>query len=147
MAITHILCDENVYLDVCSVSSVSVIFAAQLAKSLNCNVPTEYRLIMSDCYCCIGYPAPDMKWYHVQDGGLRPIIDDDKHRINQLLSHGQVLMISESWYQLTIINVQANDYGIYICEGTNKYGSDQLEIQIYGKSVKHSQSTIINATK
>lgn len=81
-----------------------------------------------------GYPAADMKWYHIVDGGLHPVIDDDKHIINQLLSHGQVLSIAEVWYQMTIINVQAGDYGIYICEGTNKYGSDQLQIKIYETS-------------
>lgn len=74
---------------------------------------------------------------------MRPIIDDDKHRISQLLSHGQVLMISESWYQLRIINVQANDYGIYICEGTNKYGTDQLEIQLYGMRCRVSAEIYI----
>jgi len=77
-----------------------------------------------------------MKWYHIMDGGLHPVIDDDKHIVNQLLSHGQVLSIAEVWYQMTIINVQANDYGIYICEGTNKYGSDRLQIQIYGQSIR-----------
>lgn len=81
-----------------------------------------------------GYPAAEMRWYHIYDGGLHPVIDDDKHIINQLLSHGQVLSIAEVWYQMTVINVQANDYGIYICEGTNKYGSDQLQISIYETS-------------
>ena len=60
------------------------------------------------------------------------MIDDDKHFIHQLLSHGQVLSIDEVWYQMTIINVQANDYGIYICEGTNRLGTDRIEIKIYG---------------
>lgn len=83
-----------------------------------------------------GYPAPDMKWYHIYKGqtALNPVIDDDKHIINQLLSHGQVLSISEVWYQMTIINVQANDYGIYVCEGTNRLGSDKLNITIYETS-------------
>lgn len=83
-----------------------------------------------------GYPAPDMKWYHVYQGqtAMNPVIDDDKHIINQLLSHGQVLSISEVWYQMTIINVQANDYGVYICEGTNRLGTDMLNITIYETS-------------
>jgi len=75
-----------------------------------------------------------MKWYHIYktQTGLTPVIDDDKHFIHQLLSHGQVLSIDEVWYQMTIINVQANDYGIYICEGTNRLGTDRVEIKIYG---------------
>lgn len=83
-----------------------------------------------------GYPAPDMKWYHIYKGqtALVPVIDDDKHIINQLLSHGQVLSISEVWYQMTIINVQANDYGVYVCEGTNRLGTDQLQITVYETS-------------
>jgi hypothetical protein len=84
-------------------------------------------------YLYAGYPAPEMKWYHIVDSGMRPVIDDDKHIINQLLSHGQVLSVADIWYQMTIINVQALDYGIYICEGTNKYGTDRLEITIYGQ--------------
>ena len=75
-----------------------------------------------------------MKWYHIYQSqtGLQPVIDDDKHFLHQLLSHGQVLSIDEVWYQMTIINVQANDYGIYICEGTNRLGTDRVEITIYG---------------
>jgi len=92
-------------------------------------------LSLTNCVClCIGYPAPKMRWYHIfkTQSGLTPVIDDDKHFIHQLLSHGQVLSIDEVWYQMTIINVQANDYGIYICEGTNKLGTDRVEIKIYG---------------
>jgi len=82
----------------------------------------------------VGYPAPELRWYHIYQGqkGLTPVIDDDKHFIHQLLSHGQVLSMVEIWYQMTIINVQANDYGVYICEGTNRLGTDQERIIIYG---------------
>lgn len=73
-----------------------------------------------------------MQWYHEMNGGWIPVIDDDKHIINQLLSHGQVLSISEVWYQLIIINVQANDFGKYLCQGTNKHGTDGYEILVYG---------------
>ena len=84
----------------------------------------------------VGYPAPEMRWYHIYktQSGLTPVIDDDKHFLHQLLSHGQVLNIDEVWYQMTIINVQANDYGVYICEGTNRLGTDRIEIKIYGLS-------------
>lgn len=74
-----------------------------------------------------------MRWYKEVGNGLTPVIDDDKHIINQMLSHGQQLSISEVWYQMTIINIQGNDYGFYVCEGTNKLGSSQYRIQVYGK--------------
>lgn len=74
-----------------------------------------------------------MRWYKEVGNGLSPVIDDDKHIINQMLSHGQVMSISEVWYQLTIINIQANDYGFYVCEGTNKLGTSRYRIQVYGK--------------
>jgi len=82
-----------------------------------------------------GYPTPDMKWYR-QVQGQTPIevIDDDKHVINQLLSHGQQLSISEVWYQLTIINVQGLDYGNYTCQGTNKLGVGKFDIVVYETS-------------
>jgi len=97
------------------------------------------RIMLLDCSGCVcvwhvGYPAPELRWYHILQGqtGLDPVIDDDKHFIHQLLSHGQVLSMVEIWYQMTIINVQANDYGIYVCEGTNRLGTDRIEIIIYG---------------
>lgn len=86
-----------------------------------------------DCIMA-GYPPPAMQWYKVVGNGQTPIIDDDKHVINQMLSHGQQLSISEVWYQLTIINVQGNDYGYYICEGTNRLGKSQYKIQVYETS-------------
>ena len=65
--------------------------------------------------------------------GYKPIGDDDKHTVHILLSHGQTLSISERWYQLIIINVQANDYGEYVCEGTNRLGTHKNKIIVYGK--------------
>ena len=34
---------------------------------------------------------------------------------------------------MTIINVQANDYGIYYCEGSNKLGKNNATVLVYGK--------------
>jgi hypothetical protein len=82
-----------------------------------------------------GYPTPDMKWYkQVQGQTPTEVITDDKHVVNQLLSHGQQLSISEVWYQLIIINVQGNDYGHYTCQGTNKLGVGNFSIQVYETS-------------
>lgn len=86
-----------------------------------------------DCIVA-GYPPPEMRWYKEVGNGLSPVIDDDKHIINQMLSHGQQLSISEVWYQMTIINIQGNDYGFYVCEGTNKLGTSQYRIQVYETS-------------
>ncbi|ESO10709.1 hypothetical protein HELRODRAFT_109066 [Helobdella robusta] len=86
-----------------------------------------------DCIVA-GYPPPDMNWYKIDRLEYKPIIDDDFHIINQMLSHGQQLGISEVWYQLTIINVRANDYGNYICQGTNKLGTSQYNITVFETS-------------
>lgn len=86
-----------------------------------------------DCIVA-GFPPPEMRWYKEVGNGLAPVIDDDKHIINQMLSHGQVMSISEVWYQLTIINIQANDYGFYVCEGTNKLGTSRYRVQVYETS-------------
>ena len=80
-----------------------------------------------------GYPAPNLKWYKRVGTGLNLITDDDKHVIHSLLNHGQTLSISEVWYQLTIINVQANDYGEYVCEGENRLGYHQASLLVYGQ--------------
>lgn len=81
-----------------------------------------------------GYPAPNMNWYKVENNIMRPIIEDDWHVVNQMLSHGQQLSITDVWYQLTIINVRANDYGTYVCVGTNRYGSSQYNISVFETS-------------
>jgi len=82
-----------------------------------------------------GYPMPDMKWYKQLEGQTPvQIITDDKHVVNQLLSHGQQLSISEMWYQLIIINVQGNDYGNYTCQGTNRLGVGSSNILVYETS-------------
>jgi limbic system-associated membrane protein len=86
-----------------------------------------------DCIVA-GYPPPDMNWYKRVGDGMTPIIDDDRHVINQMLSHGQQLSISEVWYQLTIINVLANDYGQYVCQGVNKLGNSSYNVVVYETS-------------
>lgn len=86
-----------------------------------------------DCIVA-GYPAPNMNWYKIVNRGRTPIIDDDFHTINQMLSHGQQLSMNEVWYQMSIINVRANDYGTYVCQGTNKYGTSQYNITVFETS-------------
>jgi limbic system-associated membrane protein len=114
------------------------VFFKPVAKAVQRSYGQAQNRLFDLTFECIvaGYPAPNMMWYHIynQQTALNPVIDDDKHIINQLLSHGQVLSMAEVWYQMTIINVQANDYGIYVCEGTNRLGSDQLNITIYETS-------------
>ena len=34
---------------------------------------------------------------------------------------------------MKIINVQAKDYGDYICQGTNKLGVAEARVRLYGK--------------
>jgi len=81
-----------------------------------------------------GYPFPDLTWYQIdKKNNPVPIKDDEKHTIHVLLSHGQTLSVAEVWYQLTIINVQSNDYGYYWCEGRNRMGSHHGLVQLYSK--------------
>lgn len=81
-----------------------------------------------------GYPEPTLRWYKWVKDGLQPIADDDKHVIHVLLNHGEVLSMSEFWFQLTIINVQANDYGTYRCEGSNAMGTNGDNVTLYETS-------------
>lgn len=81
-----------------------------------------------------GFPEPDLKWYKKIEDGLEPISDDDKHIVHVLLSHDQTLSVTEFWYQLVILNVQANDYGEYYCEGTNRLGSRRATVILYETS-------------
>ena len=81
-----------------------------------------------------GYPLPDLNWYQEdKKGNLVAIKDDEKHTIHVLLSHGQTLSVAEVWYQMTIINVQANDYGNYKCEGSNRMGTHLGTVLLYGE--------------
>lgn len=82
-----------------------------------------------------GYPDPDLKWYKVQKGGnLQQVITDDKHTINILLNHANILDPNERWLQMIIRAVQANDYGDYICEGRNSLGVGQGVVQLFETS-------------
>lgn len=118
--------------------TVVYVFFRPRARAVQSSYGQAQNRLFDITFECIvaGYPAPEMRWYHIYQGqtGLEPVKDDDKHFLHQLLSHGQVLSIDEVWYQMTIINVQANDYGIYICEGTNRLGTDRIEITVYETS-------------
>ncbi|KAI0235520.1 Neural cell adhesion molecule 1-A [Lamellibrachia satsuma] len=93
----------------------------------------ENRMYDITIECIIaGYPFPDLTWYQVDKKGTHVAIkDDEKHVIHVLLSHGQTLSVAEVWYQMTIINVQANDYGNYICEGRNRMGHHGGKVHLY----------------
>ena len=87
----------------------------------------------------LGYPEPLLAWYKIIKNeitgqkGLRRITNDEKHDIQTITSHGNLLGVSEVWFQLTVINVQAGDYGDYVCEGENKYGNNQAIVNLYGE--------------
>lgn len=93
----------------------------------------ENRMYDITIECIVsGYPFPDLTWYQIdKKNNSVPIKDDEKHIIHVLLSHGQTLSVAEVWYQLTIINVQANDYGDYKCEGRNRMGSHGGYVHLY----------------
>lgn len=84
-----------------------------------------------------GLPAPTLTWHQRVEDGLKPIQNDDKHKIYVLVDHGGVLSVNEYWFQLEVINVQANDYGKYVCRGKNSVGMHEAEIQLYGNPEKY----------
>lgn len=95
----------------------------------------QNRLFDLTIECTVsGYPQPDLRWYQVVQGGLHPISDDDRHVVHIFESHGQTLSVNEYWFQLTIINVLANDYGYYECQGTNRQGTSGARIEVYETS-------------
>ncbi|XP_064616984.1 lachesin-like [Liolophura sinensis] len=78
-----------------------------------------------------GMPEPNLRWYMITDTGPVSLIDDAKYDINQLLTHGTSLQLNDVWYTLKILNVQANDYTMYYCEGSNALGTSRAEIKLY----------------
>lgn len=58
---------------------------------------------------------------------------DDKHTINILLNHANILDQQERWFQMVIRAVQANDFGDYICEGKNSLGVSEGWINLFGE--------------
>lgn len=62
-----------------------------------------------------------------------PILTDAKHTINVLLNHANILESNERWFQMIIINVQAGDYGTYVCEGRNSFGNGSAFIDVFGE--------------
>ena len=79
-----------------------------------------------------GYPEPDLQWY--KENFMSPINDDDKHAVNILLNHANILGQHEKWFQLLIRTVTANDFGTYLCAGSNMYGLDAAEIVLFETS-------------
>lgn len=79
-----------------------------------------------------GLPEPDLQWYKVTSANTwDPILTDAKHTINVLLNHANILESNERWFQMIIINVQAGDYGTYVCEGRNSFGNGSAFIDVF----------------
>ena len=118
--------------------------------------------------CGLGWPEPELQWYYVTDGGnWDEINNDDRHTINILLNHANILGTPQSprhhpisqesrlkfcillvfplgtherWFQMVIRAVVANDYGNYICEGRNDQGTGHATVRLFGEK---TQSLII----
>jgi len=82
-----------------------------------------------------GYPSPHLQWYKVLEGNnLRPLNDDERHQVHILIAYGQMLSMEDYWFQLTIINVQGNDFGEYACQGVNRLGVHEARVRLYETS-------------
>ena len=79
-----------------------------------------------------GWPEPDLQWY--KENFMTPIDNSDKHTVNILLNHANILSLHEKWFQLVIRAVSANDYGNYICAGENMYGLGYSTIKLFATS-------------
>ncbi|KAI0216224.1 Neural cell adhesion molecule 1 [Lamellibrachia satsuma] len=75
-----------------------------------------------------GYPHPDLAWYQMDVNGSRVAIDDGaKYVIDVQMNQTPATF----WYRMTIINIQADDYGDYICEGKNRMGNATGKVHLY----------------
>ena len=78
----------------------------------------------------VGYPHPDLAWYQMDVNGSSVAIDDDaKYVIDVQMNQTPATF----WYRMTIINIQADDYGDYICEGKNRMGNATGKVHLYGE--------------
>ncbi|CAH1797231.1 unnamed protein product [Owenia fusiformis] len=129
------VCDNNVRPPVTHDATMLVFFRPEANYVQDSYGQAQNRQFDLTIECRIaGYPDPELKWYQIIGDGKREINDDEKHDIQILTSHGSSLDISELWFTLTIINVQANDYGRYECEGSNVLGTDSAFIKLFETS-------------
>jgi hypothetical protein len=88
------------------------------------------------CYVLpfIGYPRPSVVWMKEDEDGKRIAIQDDDKYITTKQSSRQ-LQEDEFWYTLLVKDVQAKDYATYFCIGTNRLGSDETSIVLFGEYI------------
>lgn len=80
----------------------------------------------------MGYPDPVVTWWRkLSDKRWQELSDDYKHRIDKLYGHGPNLDVSGSWTALRILRIQAGDFGLYRCQGTNIYGTNTETIKFF----------------
>lgn len=72
-----------------------------------------------------------MKWIKETEHGRLEIEDDDKYEITK--QYGIQLERNTFWSVLKVRNVQANDYGDYVCVADNVYGIGSANITLIGK--------------
>jgi len=72
-----------------------------------------------------------MQWEKMENG-RRVIIKDDSNYATEKLASSEN-RLSDTWYVLRVKNVQANDFTTYFCVGTNKYGSSEITVKLFGK--------------
>lgn len=75
-----------------------------------------------------GYPEPNVKWIKETEYGRLEIEDDDKYEITK--QYGIQLERNTFWSVLKVRNVQANDYGDYVCVADNVYGIGSANITL-----------------
>lgn len=130
------IADNNVRPPAATDATILVQFKPEANPIQDTYGQAENRMFDLTIECRIsGYPDPDLKWFKVQSGGgLQQVINDDKHTINILLNHANILEANERWLQMVIRAVQANDYGDYVCEGRNNLGVGQTKIRVFATS-------------
>lgn len=130
------IADNNVRPPAATDATILVQFRPEARPIQDSYGQAENRMFDVTIECRIsGYPDPDLKWYKILPGGnLQQVINDDKHTINILLNHANILDPNERWLQMVIRAVQANDYGDYVCEGRNNLGTGQGNVHLFATS-------------
>ncbi|ELU00248.1 hypothetical protein CAPTEDRAFT_184217 [Capitella teleta] len=130
------LADNNVRPPAVHDATLTVIFRPTARAVQSSYGQAENRMFDITIECRIaGWPEPDLQWYKVLSGGsLSPINNDDKHTINILLNHANILDPNERWFQMVIRSVQANDFGDYVCKGCNDLGCGEGVVNLFATS-------------
>lgn len=109
---------------------INVYFPPSCAPLQSVVGQAQNRRFNAKMVCVVeGYPEPKVKWIkETGNHGQLEIEDDDKYEITK--QYGIQLERDTFWSVLKVRNVQANDYGNYVCVADNVYGIGSAKITL-----------------